>query len=146
MEQTSTEIVQIELSRIVRIIEEHTCEVCIVCMCLIEVFERRLGLGSFTQFNVRAILVIHVKHVMIACIMGDMQLLIISDHFLQGITHGENTTNDDCRTRIDICLSVKDLGEACHHALCYFTVLLCPKRCKFTIATLSLLTNELHLG
>ena len=93
-------------------------------------------------FEQRSVVMVHVIHVVIAGIMGDVELRVHANQLLQSVFHAQNTADNHGTFSVYMRLSLENLGEITHHSFGNLTVLLCTKLCQFTVTTLCCIAEQ----
>ena len=93
-----------------------------------------------------SVALVHIIHIMLAGIVEDMKFRIHAKHLLQTILHGEDASDYQCASSLDIRLTGKNLRKSLHHSSGNALMLQGAERSQFAITPLRLLANHLHLS
>ena len=103
------------------------------------------GLGAH-HLQIRTLLIVHVVHVVIGGVGGDMELGGQGRELQELVVHREDAADDDCRLRVDIRLTGEDLWEALEHASCDTSVLLSAEERELTLPAAPVVAHGLDDG
>ena len=129
-----------------RVVEQFLYHTAIANVLLCKFLLCHLDTHAMLQAIQVSVALVHIIHIMLAGIMEDMKFRIDTQHLLQTILHREDASDYQSTSGLDIRITGKNLRKSLHHSSGNTLMLESSERSQFTIASLRLLTNHLHLS
>src|SRR3712207_1745785 len=116
---------------ILGVVEQGAHEALGIYAAVLEVFVERSGVVVLLILECLLVMKVHVVHVMIAGIVGELQVWILFHQFEQRVFHRQNAAYYHRRLGVDMRIALEYIWKSLVHSACYLSVLLCSEWRKF---------------
>ena len=145
LEESVCQFVSFSLVEPVGVAEEQTQHVAVVTVATLEAVEQLLGATRHLLLVEHLVVLVHVVHVVVAGVVGDVELGVDAHQLLQRVLHRQDAAYHHGALGVYIGLALKHLGKPLPHPSGYLAVLLGSALGELAVAVHGFLSYACHL-